>query len=103
MGGINDFDVTPDQKLVISTGQDRKITYWDLNQPKPLNSLTSDPNPKIADECFALNISHNGKYFASGGTNQIVRIWDLRMGKILGEGYGHSNCITSLAWSDDDK
>jgi WD40 repeat protein len=31
MGGINDFDVTPDEKIVISTGQDRKITYWDLN------------------------------------------------------------------------
>ena len=69
MGGINDFDVTPDEKIVISTGQDRKITYWDLNQSKPIRQLTSDPNPKLADECNALCVSHNGRYFASGGTN----------------------------------
>ena len=103
MGGINDFDVTPDEKIVISTGQDRKITYWDLNQPKPIRQLTSNLNPKLADECNALCVSHNGRYFASGGTNQIVRIWDLKQGKILGEGFGHSNSITSLAFSYDDK
>lgn len=30
MGGINYFDIVPDKNLVLTTGQDRKITYWDL-------------------------------------------------------------------------
>jgi WD40 repeat protein len=42
MGGINDFCVTPDEKVIISTGQDRKITYWDINSPNPVRSLTSN-------------------------------------------------------------
>jgi len=103
MGGINNFDVTPDQKLVISTGQDRKITYWDLNQPRPIRLLTSNENPKLADECNALCISHDGHLFATGGTNQVVRIWDVREGKVLGVGYGHSDSVTCLAFSHDDK
>ena len=48
-------------------------------------------------------MSHDGRFFASGGTNQVVRVWDVKEGKILGEGFGHSNSITSLAFSYDDK
>jgi len=48
-------------------------------------------------------MSHSGRYFVSGGSNQVVRLWDVREGKILGEGYGHSNSITSLAFSFDDR
>ena len=33
----------------------------------------------------------------------MVRIWDTKAGKILGEGYGHSDSVTSLAFSYDDK
>lgn len=74
-----------------------------MNQPKAIRTLTSNLNPKLADECNALAMSHSGRYFVSGGSNQVVRLWDVREGKILGEGYGHSNSITSLAFSFDDR
>ena len=33
MGGINSFDTVGNSSLVVTTGQDRKITYWDLRSP----------------------------------------------------------------------
>lgn len=33
MGGINSFDVIPGTPNVLTTGQDRKVTLWDLRQP----------------------------------------------------------------------
>lgn len=103
MGGINSFDVAPGRNLVLTTGQDRKITYWDLREANPIKSFDTNGNPKKGDECFALSISHDGKYFATGGSEQIVRLWDMGTGKILSEGSGHSGCINSISFSADDK
>ena len=35
-------------------------------------------------------VAHRSDIMASGGTDNIVRIWDIRMGKALQEGIGHS-------------
>lgn len=34
MGGINDIGVTRDQTLVVSVGQEKRVTFWDLRQPQ---------------------------------------------------------------------
>ncbi len=99
MGGINDFDVSTDGKLVLTTGQDRKVTYWDLKQPSPVRTIETIDG----DECNSLSISHDGKMFVTGGSNQVVRVWDMAQGKVLGEGRGHSGSITSLEFSHDDR
>ena len=103
MGGINNFDVVPNSRVVLTTGQDRKITYWDLREPNPVRSIDTNNNPKRADECMGLAIAHDGKTFATGGSEQILRLWDLGSGKVISEGLGHSGTISSIAYSYDDK
>lgn len=103
MGGINCFDIVPGKNIVLTTGQDRKITYWDLREANPAKSYDTNSNPKKGDECMGLAISHDGRYFATGGSEQIVRLWDLAAGKVLAEGTGHSGCINTVAFSADDK
>ncbi len=103
MGGINSFDIDFATGLIISTGQDRKITYWDLRQANPVKVLDTNNNLKKGDECFSLAISHHGKLFATGGVEQIVRLWDLSSGKIITEGTGHSGAVNTLAFSADDR
>jgi len=103
MGGINSFDIVPGENLILTTGQDRKITYWDLREPNAVRSFDTNNNPKNGDECFSLACSHNGKYFATGGSEEIVRLWDIGTGKVLGEGAGHSGTINTVAFSADDK
>jgi len=103
MGGINCFDSVPNSSLVITTGQDRKITYWDLREANPVRSFDTNNNPKKGDECMGLAVAHDGKTFVTGGSEQIVRLWDLGTGKVLNEGLGHSGCINTVAYSADDK
>lgn len=103
MGAINSFDIVPENNLVLTTGQDRKITYWDLREPNPVKSVDTNTNPKKGDECFSLAVSHNGKYFVTGGSEQVVRLWDVASGRVLEEGTGHSGTINTVAFSADDK
>lgn len=103
MGGINSFDIVPESNTILTTGQDRKITYWDLRDPNPVRSIDTNNNPKNGDECFSLAVSHDGRMFATGGSEQIVRLWDVGTGKVMGEGAGHSGTINTVAFSGDDK
>lgn len=103
MGGINAFDIVPNDNLILTTGQDRKITYWDLRETNPVKSFDTNNNPKKGDECSTLAVSHDGKLFATGGSEQVVRLWDVGTGKVLGEGTGHSGIINTVMFSADDK
>ena len=83
MGGVNNFQLSPaDENVLITVGQDRKITHWDLRQPKPARVISSNPFNKLdlADELFGLAISNDGRYLATGGTLGIIRVWDINSG-----------------------
>jgi hypothetical protein len=56
-GGISAIALTPDQSLVITAGQDKKITYWDLREPIPAQVI--DPAHGIGGEatCLAVRTS----------------------------------------------
>ncbi len=107
MGGVNNFQISPnDENMLITIGQDRKITQWDLRQPKPARVISSNPFNKLdeADELFGLALSNDGRYLATGGTLGIIRVYDINSGlKFLGENYAHSNTITGLTYTYDNK
>lgn len=44
--GINSFDIIPNTSIVITTGQERKITFWDLNQTNPVKQMDTNLDPK---------------------------------------------------------
>ncbi len=48
-------------------------------------------------------VAHRSDIMATGGTDNTVRVWDVRMGKLLQEGVGHSAKVTGLQFSPDDK
>ncbi len=83
MGGINYFDVISDKNLVLTTGQDRKVTYWDLREANAIRSIDTGKNLKGGDECFGLMVSHDGKVFVTGGSEMVVKVWDIGMGGII--------------------
>jgi len=107
MGGVNNFQLSPiDENILITIGQDRKITNWDLRQPKPIRVISSNPFNKLdeADELFGLAISNDGRLLATGGTLGIIRIYDIYSGlRLIEEKSAHSKTITGLAFTYDDK
>jgi len=107
MGGCNNFQLSPiDENILYTVGQDRKITQWDLRNPKPVKVISTNPYNKLdqADELFGLAISSNGRFLATGGTSGVIRVYDINNGlKFVGENYAHSSTITGLAFTYDDK
>lgn len=96
MGGINGFATHPDdQNKVISVGQERKITYWDLKKSDAESIINSTPNADESDELYTVDISRGGgNLFATGGSLGILRIWDYSEGKCISEQQAHSAQIT---------
>ena len=104
MGGINCFAIAPrENNRFLSVGQERKITYWDIRKPQPENLLESSPYKGESDELMAIAVSANNQYFATGGSLGVVRIYDFASGAFLTECRAHSNVITALRFSPDDK
>lgn len=48
------------------------------------------------DEALSLAVSHDGRFFATGGTAAIVKLWGYDNAELLYEGTGHSGPITGL-------
>lgn len=86
MGGINGLGlgVAGDENKVISVGQEKKITEWDLRILDPVRVINAAPTPGEVDELYGVSIAKNGKFFATGGTQGIVRTWDYESMKCSG-------------------
>ena len=94
------MDVTRDSNIVLTAGQEKKISKWDLRQTQPIASIEAGPG---GDEIMALAVSHDGRFFATGGAKEVVRIWEVETMAMVAEGNGHSDLITCIAWAYDNK
>jgi cilia- and flagella-associated protein 52 len=97
MGGMNGIALSRDQTQVMTVGQERKITYWDLREANPVQVADHDGEAR----CIA--VSHTGQFVATGGNDQLVRLWDYATGKKIMDGVGHSGAVRSVAFSPDDR
>ena len=84
--------------LLIYIGQERKLTYWDLRRPKPMQVVDHAPG-----EGTSIAVSHTGQFLATSGSDQIVRLWDYATGQMIQKGVGHSGVVHKCAFSPDDR
>ena len=98
-GAVHALALLDDQTRFISVGQDFKITYWDLREALPRQAIEKAHHAEV--NC--VDITRDGRYMVTGGSDQEVRLWDLNSGELLGEGKGHSGDITNVKFSPDAK
>ena len=83
----------------MTTGSDKKITYWSTFDAEAIRMLDGCEEGQIN----ALAITREGEHFVSGGEDKVVRLWGYDEGFCYYEGIGHSGAITKLIISPDQK
>ncbi len=99
--------LSPDQRTLISAGEDRDpfnpqlfpIKVWDLTTGEVPNTLNNGHTAPIR----ALSLSADGTLLASGSADNTIKIWDVPTGKLLQTLKGHTAPVTSVAISQDGK
>ena len=90
--------LSPDGKLLASTGTDKQILVWELGTGKLRLQLKDQPE-KIA----ALVFSPDSQTLASGGGDRTIRLWDCGAGELRRTLTGHADWVCALAFSPNGK
>lgn len=85
------FDVSPDEKSLVSGAYEKKIRYWDYT--KTDESIEMEGHDKSV---LAVAFSPDGKYIASGSLDETIKIWDAKSRELVKTMEGHSDNIYEL-------
>ncbi|KAK9891942.1 hypothetical protein WA026_017425, partial [Henosepilachna vigintioctopunctata] len=89
----------PSGVQILTTGSDRKISYWEVLDGTLVRELEASRSGAIN----AIAISPDGDTFVSGGNDQIVKLWKYQEGINTHIGLGHSGVVTAACFSPDGK
>ena len=94
--------VTTDSNKVLAGGFDRRISAWNIQQ-KSISSAFFSLNSSYSHDgvIYALAVSPDGKWLASGSSDNKIKIWGRITGKWQRTLNGHSSAILALVFSPD--
>eukprot|EP00003_Mantamonas_plastica_P005725 TRINITY_DN1466_c0_g1_i16.p1 TRINITY_DN1466_c0_g1~~TRINITY_DN1466_c0_g1_i16.p1 ORF type:complete len:627 (+),score=198.02 TRINITY_DN1466_c0_g1_i16:1598-3478(+) len=87
----------PDETQVLTTGTDRKLTYWDTFDGSAIREIEGS----LAGPINSLDINDDGETFISGGSDKLVKLYNYDEGECLAVGVGHSGEITKVRITPD--
>lgn len=61
----------PEESQILTTGSNRKITYWALFDGQAIRMLDGSDDGEVD----ALAITREGEHFVSGGEDKVLKLW----------------------------
>lgn len=92
--------------VVASAGEDGKISLWRKNGQSmgTLSVSGADGGDNTEESITAISFSNKGsRYICSGGSDKVVRIWDLQRKRCIKGLKGHTNTITGAMYNCKDE
>ncbi|XP_024145493.1 cilia- and flagella-associated protein 52 [Oryzias melastigma] len=82
----------PEEHLIITSGTDKKVTYWDVYDGSIIRNLEGS----LSGPINAMHITKDGSHFVTGGDDKLVKVWTFMEGLVTHVGTAHGGSITSL-------
>ena len=108
---ITSLAFSPNSTILASASSDTTIQLWQVETGKRMQTLKAYPDNVNMDDIviYGIAFSPDGKYlvsankdrFASRNVSYLIYVWDVESGKRVKTLTGHSDSITSLAYSAD--
>ncbi|MBL8003534.1 MAG: WD40 repeat domain-containing protein [Candidatus Kapabacteria bacterium] len=95
-GFIIDISINPNGQTIASSSADSTIKLWNISNGELIHSISEK------NKVYSLEFSKDGKNLASSSGNDI-HIWDVETWKKARTFTGHTNTVTCLAYSPDNK
>jgi len=98
LNGILDISISQDGKTMATCARwNNDIKLWDIEKQKNIATLVH------SDLVFCVSLSHNGKFVASAGKDDAMRIWEVQTKKEVYNYPLKNSSAFRLAFSNDDK
>ncbi|MBX9579360.1 MAG: protein kinase [Gemmataceae bacterium] len=97
-GAAGHVALSPDERLVLSTGEDRTARVWDLASGRPVTTLTGH-TALVSRGGFL----PDGRRAVTASFDRTLRLWDLGTGGTVMEYLGAGEVVTTLAVSPDGR
>jgi WD40 repeat protein len=94
---ITSLAISPDGSILVTGSLEKAIKIRQFGSGQLVRSLRE--SYKILTVAF----SPNGETFASGGSDGIARLWDLKSGRVLQTFSEHSDFVSAVSFSKDGK
>ena len=102
----------PLSSMAQSTGQEKRgigVTSAPAQTPQSVKPASPNDKPELilqtghTRSANAVAFSPDNRWLASGGRDNVIKLWDLATGYVLRTLYGHSSNVNALAVSPDGK
>jgi len=97
-GAIRSVRFGPNEKILVSCGDDKMIRMWDWKKSSELKQFEGHE-----DGVTGAELSSDGKLLVSSARDNTIRIWNTENGKIIHVLNGHSFSVGDACFSPDKK
>ncbi|ETO32190.1 G-protein beta WD-40 repeats containing protein [Reticulomyxa filosa] len=94
----NDIQFSPDDRWIVSCGNDSVIRIWDANLGTEIQTLEGHFGSVVT-----IQFSPDGKTIASGSCDATIRLWDVASGKEINKMGNFLGTINSVKFSHDGR